>query len=285
MKRLLKPVVRKAFGLKAGQVFREIIRQETGLARQIGLALQDVVTDNFSQEERTVIERIEQRRSALGRMDDEIAFVDFGAGQSTEHRTQMEMQNGVVSKRRISSIAAVSKPPFWASILFKLVRRLEPQTIVELGTCVGISAAYQASAQKLNQRGKLFSLEGAESLATISRETLGGLGISNSEVVLGPFHQTLMPVLEEHAPIDFFFNDGHHDHDAVLEYFEKSLPFLAGDAVMVFDDISWSDGMRQAWKEIVADPRIRFSLDLRSIGVVVISAERGTKTHYRAALV
>lgn len=285
MKRLLKPVVRKAFGLKAGQVFREIIRRETGLARQIGLALQDVVTDNFSQEERTVIERIEQRRSALGRMDDEIAFVDFGAGQSTEHRTQMEMQNGVVSKRRISSIAAVSKPPFWASILFKLVRRLEPQTIVELGTCVGISAAYQASAQKLNQRGKLFSLEGAESLATISRETLGGLGISNSEVVLGPFHQTLMPVLEEHAPIDFFFNDGHHDHDAVLEYFEKSLPFLSSDAVMVFDDISWSDGMRQAWKEIVADPRIRFSLDLRSIGVVVISAERGTKTHYRAALV
>ncbi|MCA9786641.1 MAG: hypothetical protein KC488_08820, partial [Candidatus Cloacimonetes bacterium] len=83
MKRLLKPVVRKAFGLKAGQVFREIIRRETGLARQIGLALQDVVTDNFSQEERTVIERIEQRRSALGRMDDEIAFVDFGAGQST----------------------------------------------------------------------------------------------------------------------------------------------------------------------------------------------------------
>ena len=94
-----------------------------------------------------------------------------------------------------------------------------------------------------------------------------------------------MPVLGEHAPIDFFFNDGHHDHDAVLEYFEKSLPFLASDAVMVFDDISWSDGMRQAWKEIVADPRIRFSLDLRSIGVVVISAERGTKTHYRAALV
>jgi predicted O-methyltransferase YrrM len=51
--------------------------------------------------------------------------------------------------------------------LFKLVRTLQPATIVELGTCIGISAAYQAAAQQINHRGRIVTLEGSSTRAAL----------------------------------------------------------------------------------------------------------------------
>ena len=64
-----------------------------------------------------------------------------------------------------------------------------------------------------------------------------------------------MEVFKNSDPIDLFFNDGHHDRDAVINYFEKVLPYLSKNAVIVIDDISWSPGMKSAWMEIENDPR------------------------------
>ena len=41
------------------------------------------------------------------------------------------------------------------SILFRLIRNLEPSSCVELGSCVGISASYQAGALSLNKKGQI----------------------------------------------------------------------------------------------------------------------------------
>lgn len=88
--------------------------------------------------------------------------------------------------------------------------------------------------------------------------------------------------LQRAKPIDFFFNDGHHDRDAVIEYFEQSKPYLANDAVIVFDDIDWSEGMSEAWKEIQRDDVTMVSIDLGGIGVVVLG--QGERNNYRLPL-
>jgi hypothetical protein len=49
---------------------------------------------------------------------------------------------------------------------------------------------------------------------------------------------------------------------------------MAGEAVFVFDDVNWSDGMRNAWSTIVDDPRIALTVDLRSVGIAVASPRR-----------
>ena len=84
--------------------------------------------------------------------------------------------------------------------------------------------------------------------------------------------------MQNAQPIDFFFNDGHHEHDAVLEYFEQAKPYLSTDAVVVFDDIDWSDGMQAAWNTIRKDDRVMASVDLGAIGVVVLG--EGRKQNY-----
>jgi len=42
---------------------------------------------------------------------------------------------------------------------------------------------------------------------------------------------------------------------------------------MVFDDIKWSAGMRNAWQHIMAAADVKFALDLRSIGICLVQAD------------
>jgi hypothetical protein len=125
-------------------------------------------------------------------------------------------------------------------------------------------------------KGAIVTLEGSPEIANLAEETFESLGIRNATVVTGPFHQTLAGALESSNPIDFFFNDGHHDHDAVIQYFNAAMPFLSDGAVVVVDDISWSSGMRKAWVEIEDDERVSASIDLRSIGIALVEGRRST---------
>jgi predicted O-methyltransferase YrrM len=162
-----------------------------------------------------------------------------------------------------------------------LIKNLKPECILELGTCVGISTSYQALAMKGNQKGVIYTLEGAPEIAKVAVETVTILGLAElTEIIVGPFHTTLPILLEKIKPIDIFFNDGHHSYDAVLQYFEQVYPYLADQAVMIIDDISWSDGMQKAWQELVSDSRITVSVNLCSLGIVLISKEQSKKEKY-----
>ncbi len=160
------------------------------------------------------------------------------------------------------------------------MRHLKPNSSVELGSLVGISASYQAAALQLNGKGRLVTLEGSPESARIAAETLEQLGITTAKVIPGPFHQTLGKTLESARPVDYLFNDGHHDREAVLRYFHQSLPFLADHAVMLFDDITWSPGMMSAWIEIQKHPRVRTAISLRTIGIAVIGSEQSAQEHF-----
>jgi predicted O-methyltransferase YrrM len=155
---------------------------------------------------------------------------------------------------------------------------------VELGACVGISAAYLAAALGLNGKGALTTLEGSPEISRLAEETLKSIGMTNTTVVTGPFHETLRGVLESSKPVDFLFNDGHHDHDAVIQYYDWALPHLADGAVIVFDDISWSPGMRKAWNEIEDHGRVAASIDLYTIGIAIIEDSPASRDKFRIPL-
>lgn len=252
--------------------------------KAVGDALRESLAHTISVEEKKWINLIEQRRSFLLNSDKEIAVIDYGAGSHNSNRTKEEMKNGVQSTALVANICKASKSVFWATFLFKMVRKLEPSSCVELGSCVGISASYLAAALNINGKGELASLEGSPEIAKIAKETLENLNLQNGSVITGPFHETLKRVLESAKPIDFFFNDGHHDHDAVIQYFNESLPHLSDEAVIVFDDISWSAGMRKAWTEIEDDERIRASIDLQTIGIVLVGKNLVAKEKFRIPL-
>ena len=88
--------------------------------------------------------------------------------------------------------------------------------------------------------------------------------------VEGPFWETLSYQLNNNNPIDYIFIDGHHEGQATIRYFSQIKPYLSPSAIVVFDDINWSDSMNQAWASIKADEIFSYTVDLSRIGICFV---------------
>src|SRR5690606_3765425 len=81
--------------------------------------------------------------------------------------------------------------------------------------------------------------------------------------------KTLDGIIRTYNNWELVFIDGHHQYKPTLDYFNKIYPYCAENSVIVFDDIRWSDGMKQAWRELSQDARARCVVDLYSLGIIV----------------
>lgn len=173
----------------------------------------------------------------------------------------------------VAAACGVSKPPNAARLMYQLVRELRPQQAIELGTNVGVSSAYQAAGLQTNGSGRLVTLEASPYRLRLARELHARIGLRSIDHRQGLFSETLDDVVAEFGPFDFAFIDGHHQYAPTLDYFERIWRCSHDEALFVFDDIRWSEGMERAWTEIRADPRVRLALDLNTLGICVVGRE------------
>lgn len=173
-----------------------------------------------------------------------------------------------------------SVPAGLGRFLFKFVRELKPRLCLEVGTCIGISAAYQAKALKLNGRGMMFSLEDQEALVSFARYLLENFGLDNVQVIPGLASITLEKVLQEYGPIDYAFIDADHKEDKTLSFFSKIVSHISDGGVIIFDDIWHNLGMIKAWRSIKRDSRVKVSASFLRIGICLIDQRIPTKEHF-----
>jgi predicted O-methyltransferase YrrM len=115
-------------------------------------------------------------------------------------------------------------------------------------------------------------LEGAPTLATIAQDNFQALQLDHRITSLvGRFQDTLGPLLDEERHVEYAFVDGHHEEQATRRYFEQIVSAQHEPAVLVFDDITWSPGMRRAWSAIATDPRAHSALALANVGICLAS--------------
>lgn len=239
-------------------------------AKQAGEALRNASRMAPLPEELPWVERIEAERRALYAAEGTIELPDFGAGtgDSGGQRTV---------RRDLGEFARSASSPFiWANMHLCMVRAVRPETCLELGTCFGISCAYQAAGLSVNGSGRIITHEGAPAVAEAARGLFGRMGLTNVEVVVGPFASTLPQTLERVSDLKYVFIDGHHDEHATWEFFNMIEPRLADSAVVVFDDIAWSPGMKRVWRRLAADPRMLHACDLIHLGLCVYRREGGS---------
>lgn len=257
--------------IKPRRAVKSLRADDDPRASAIATAIADAVSGNAPPDERSWIERIEELRGRLYASAKELEVVDYGAGSADMSLSAEQMYEGRTIATTVGERAArASQPPQWCLLLMRLVRELEPASCLELGTSVGISAAYQAAALELAGRGELVTVEGSPAVAQLARANLSELGLGRAEVRTGRFQDVLDELLHERAPVDYAFIDGHHDEQATVEYFRQLLPFLSNGAVLVFDDITWSAGMRRAWRAILDEEAVTVSADLEDVGVCVV---------------
>jgi len=211
---------------------------------------------------------IEQLRARLKQDNTTLTIEDFGAGSRVASHHQ----------RTVASIAASAlKPKKFSQLFFRIVDHYQPQTIIELGTSLGITASYMASAKPAAQ---VITMEGAAEVAAIAKRNFASLGLTNIKVTEGNFDNTLPGVLQKLKQVDLAFVDGNHRKQPTLQYFKQLLAKSHEGSILVFDDIHWSAEMEEAWAEIQQHPQVTLTVDLFFIGLVFFRTGQKVKQHF-----
>ena len=208
---------------------------------------------------------IEKIRTQLLFNHSTIEIQDFGAGSRVAK----------TNTRKVSDVAKGSlKPAKYSQLLFRMIDYYGPAQIIELGTSLGITTAYLASA---NANAKVTTFEGSATIAQIARQNYGSLGLANISLLEGNFDDQLPKWLAHNKKVDFAFIDGNHAYKPTIAYFEALLDVVEDHSILVFDDIHWSREMEAAWAQISAHPRVTLSIDLFFIGIVFFRKEFAQK--------
>jgi predicted O-methyltransferase YrrM len=211
---------------------------------------------------------VEKLRQEMLKDQTLLTVQDFGAGSSVDRGME----------KSIASIAKNSaKPKKYGQLLYRMVKKYQPQTILELGTSLGITSAYMALARP---EARLVTLEGAAAIAAIARQNFNKLQLQNIELREGNFDDSLTPVIRQLPSVNFAFIDGNHRREPTISYFQQLLSRREKQSIFVFDDIHWSREMEQAWESIKADTQVRCTIDLFYIGIVFFREEFREKQNF-----
>ena len=228
--------------------------------------LADEVIYDFSTKK--VYDEIEAQRKKLLHDDTLITVTDLGAGSHiNKNRT-----------KKVSQIAKNAlKAPHLAQLIYRLAANHELKNIIELGTCLGITSAYLAKAQPV---ADVLTIEGCPQTAEVAHQNFTELGLKNVELQVGNFNELLPKAITAAERLDFVYIDGNHTKEATLNYFNWCLPKLHEGSLLIFDDIYWSQGMKEAWEEIKAHPQVSITIDLFWIGLVYFKKGQA-KEHFK----
>ncbi len=167
---------------------------------------------------------------------------DFGAGSKKLGRI-----------RTLQSIYTSSVTPIkWQRFLHNLVKDFSANHILEMGTSLGFTTVYLSKATT----GKAITIEACPSICKESQTLFEQVHINNVQSINSTF-QDYFNTISPSQKFDFVFIDGHHDGAALLDYVHLLKPHLFPNALIIVDDIRWSEGMHEAWTKLISD--VQFS--------------------------
>ena len=178
---------------------------------------------------------------------------DFGAGSKKLGRV-----------RTIQSIYASSVSPLkWQRFLHNVVKDFSANHILEMGTSLGFTTVYLSKAIT----GKVITIEACPSIFKESQTMFEQMHLYTVQSVNSTF-QNYFITIDPSQKFDFIFIDGHHDGDALLNYVHLLKPHLLPNALIIVDDIRWSEGMHKAWTKLTADAQFSNNWDGFKMGLL-----------------
>jgi len=206
-------------------------------------------------------------RNSLLENKDTIEVTDFGVGSrvfksNTRAINQIAKNAGISSKR--------------AQLLFKIIHYFQPESILEIGTSLGIAT----SAMSLgNKNSKIITLEGCANTISVAKSQCQLQNLNNIEFIISEFSSYLTTQNLQPRTYKLIYFDGNHSKKATLDYFEFLLPTITNDSVWIFDDIHWSENMEDAWEIIKKHPKVTVTIDTYQWGIVFFRREQ-KKEHF-----
>lgn len=206
---------------------------------------------------------IREYRHFLSRCQETIQVDDPGSG-SRKHtgniRTVGEIYKTASGNHRMGIM------------LYHLLSYFRCKTVIELGTNLGVSTAY--ACQHVLPGLKIFSIEGSRAIYEFTQSHFSKyFPATKPDFLFGNFDTVLPGLLASTRTVDLAFIDGNHTYEATVRYFHELLPFVHNESILIFDDIYWSEGMKNAWKEITRHEKVTCSVDLFRWGIIFFRKE------------
>ena len=212
----------------------------------------------------TSMNQVIKLRESLLKNHQQIRVTDFGTG-GTKSRA-----------RSISGMARKSHQPKVSRMLFHICRKYSPNSILELGTNLGLSTLSMAAGA---QQAEIITIEGCPEISKLAQKHFSTLNLSHIELVTGNLDKVLPQVLSRLNTIDLLFIDANHRYEPTIKYFEQCLPCCHAQSMVVIDDIHHSSEMERAWDEITQHPQAKITVDLFQAGLVFFNPHL-SKTHH-----
>lgn len=268
LKALFRPALDAARRFARG---RRLRRVEANLPPVIVLPLRALVRGKADPGTERIADRIEAQRARVAARRDEPVDILYSPrpGSAGPEPAAAALRPSPGERMRFDwpQVARTGKGRRVGTFLHLLANEARARHILELGTCAGISGSYLGSVPACE---RFTTVEASPRLCEVAREVLA-VTAPGARVVNGLFDEALDQLLPSLDPVDFLFIDGHHEKVATIHYWQRVAPKLADRAIVVFDDISWSQDMREGWDFLRRQPAFSHAFDLGSMGVCIHS--------------
>ncbi len=153
-----------------------------------------------------------------------------------------------------------------------LVAHRKPDIIVEFGTAFGVSGMYFLAGLENNQKGRLFTFEPNRQWADIALKNLQMIS-QRFALTIGTFEENIDKKILVNEKIDMAFIDAIHTSEFVVPQLELVVQRSGPGALIVLDDISFSEDMKNCWRKISQDRRFCASVALGNhVGILELDA-------------
>ncbi len=201
---------------------------------------------------------IELLRKKLLMREEKITYPDWHSRKNNKIRT-----------RTISEIVrgeAIS--PKSGRLLFRLVNYFKPEKILMIGPTVGLSTLYLTSYRKGVES---ISLEQYEAFAALSRSIYEEVSLNPVQLRTGGYKETLEPALKDLGQVDFVYLNAIHQDTLYPWMFTTILTYSHPETVLVVKGIKSNKRMREFWQLMKEHPKTTVTLDLFSMGIVLLN--------------
>ncbi|WP_144186529.1 O-methyltransferase [Elioraea rosea] len=163
-------------------------------------------------------------------------------------------------KAMTRSSEQVRSQPRMGRVFAWLAATRRPRVIVEVGTAFGISGMYWVAGLEQAGAGEVVTFDPNETWHAIAKGNIARISPRATAVP-----RTMEDAISETLggrPVDLCFIDAIHTSEFVRAQLDLILPRLAPGALVLLDDITFSDDMAACWRALAEDKRFRASLAL-----------------------
>lgn len=174
-------------------------------------------------------------------------------------------------------------------MIYMLIKKYQPNIMVETGVARGTSSAYSLQAMEENGNGKLYSIDLPAKVAEVNADAASEQVSSKTyeladgqvhgdydvgylvpewlrthwELILEDSRVALPKLLKELVEIDVFYHDSLHSYEHMKFEFETAWPFIKPGGLLLSDDVLWNNAFHEFCKKQNKKPFI-----YRSFGMI-----------------